>query len=502
MAAAIIKTAGDQITCTICLEIFEEPKALPCLHTFCRKCIDKYIAEKYSRNRRGRGYKCPICRRNVSVPEHLKHEPEVWAEELENNHVVTSMIDAYRTPIETQKERCTDHPEKDLDLFCVDHSKLMCSLCSKQHRHCSDVITRDEARATGLIASSKSPKNSIERDMGNLFEQCNVIENAVDKHHDALRFLDKSEHQLRKEIKAMQTKLSEIIIKNSVSKDHSSLERSEDTNDVDNEHNIAEQQIILPYQGKPSWITGMAVLPSGKLLIVDYSNEAVLAFSQSLNFLCKTDIHPAPYDIAMFTSIDDHVMMTIPDKQELMTCRVHENGFVEVGRQLKTNIVCKAVASDENYVAICSNTELQIFETDGNLWMLILDESYESTNFTYVTMTSSEHKVFITDQTHPEHHVKCLDFDGETLWQFADFRLKFCTGICVTGTQVLVTSWDSKIFFTLSFSGNNLNSYGRTTVTYPWKLHASSSKNIICISQYKTAISEEDKRTIKIFKMS
>ena len=30
----------DQLTCSICLEQYTNPKALPCLHSFCLKCIE------------------------------------------------------------------------------------------------------------------------------------------------------------------------------------------------------------------------------------------------------------------------------------------------------------------------------------------------------------------------------------------------------------------------------------------------------------------------------
>ncbi|KAK6166346.1 hypothetical protein SNE40_023065 [Patella caerulea] len=51
--------------CTICLETFDEPKLLPCFHTFCKKCLTTHI----KRNRRkGNVFPCPNCRTHVKVP--------------------------------------------------------------------------------------------------------------------------------------------------------------------------------------------------------------------------------------------------------------------------------------------------------------------------------------------------------------------------------------------------------------------------------------------------
>ena len=30
----------DYLTCVICYELFVEPKILPCLHTFCKGCLE------------------------------------------------------------------------------------------------------------------------------------------------------------------------------------------------------------------------------------------------------------------------------------------------------------------------------------------------------------------------------------------------------------------------------------------------------------------------------
>ncbi|XP_069107260.1 uncharacterized protein [Argopecten irradians] len=210
------------------------------------------------------------------------------------------------------------------------------------------------------------------------------------------------------------------------------------------------------FKEKPSWITGIVILPVGK---------------------------------------------TTTYTQELLRCDVTEDGSVLVGRKLKTGITCKAIASDDRYVAVCSSSELQILETDGELWMLNLDESYESTKFTYVTMMSSEQKIFITDQIYSEPHIKCINFHGDTLWKVADRQIGICTGICVTGTKILVTSQDSGKIFTLSFNGDDLKAYSNNTLLVPWELHTSSRQNIICVSQHNRTLSEEDRRVVKVFQM-
>ena len=29
----------QEVTCAICLELLDDPKSMPCLHTYCKKCL-------------------------------------------------------------------------------------------------------------------------------------------------------------------------------------------------------------------------------------------------------------------------------------------------------------------------------------------------------------------------------------------------------------------------------------------------------------------------------
>jgi len=66
MAASVELQAyvDDITTCAICLENFDNPKSLPCLHTFCFKCIDHHCAGK----RPMQTVSCPTCREEFYIP--------------------------------------------------------------------------------------------------------------------------------------------------------------------------------------------------------------------------------------------------------------------------------------------------------------------------------------------------------------------------------------------------------------------------------------------------
>ena len=48
-------TIKDDLKCATCLELFQDPRSLPCLHTFCLECIKRTINGSNT-------FKCPLCR--------------------------------------------------------------------------------------------------------------------------------------------------------------------------------------------------------------------------------------------------------------------------------------------------------------------------------------------------------------------------------------------------------------------------------------------------------
>ncbi|KAL9958664.1 hypothetical protein ACROYT_G035713 [Oculina patagonica] len=61
----ILKNLKKQVTCSICLDIYNEPKTISCLHTFCCECLSNHAR---AGNRQGQ-FPCPECRADIDLPE-------------------------------------------------------------------------------------------------------------------------------------------------------------------------------------------------------------------------------------------------------------------------------------------------------------------------------------------------------------------------------------------------------------------------------------------------
>ena len=56
----------DLIRCRMCNRIYQEPKLLPCLHSFCLPCLQSYIDETIPPSEMK--FSCPICQETIDLP--------------------------------------------------------------------------------------------------------------------------------------------------------------------------------------------------------------------------------------------------------------------------------------------------------------------------------------------------------------------------------------------------------------------------------------------------
>ncbi len=67
MSANLVSLDVTDLHCGVCTDVFEDPKLLPCSHTYCLKCLEKIVGQIASNH-----VKCPECRETilVSISDH------------------------------------------------------------------------------------------------------------------------------------------------------------------------------------------------------------------------------------------------------------------------------------------------------------------------------------------------------------------------------------------------------------------------------------------------
>jgi len=131
MAVNLQKSVKDQMAdvteCSICTEIFTDPKSLPCLHSFCLKCLELYGKDKKA----GDQMTCPICRCKFFIPNGGFCS-------LPSNFFIGKMVDIRKLSSTTISDTlCAICPEEEkviAKMFCFECEQNLCERCGVSHR--------------------------------------------------------------------------------------------------------------------------------------------------------------------------------------------------------------------------------------------------------------------------------------------------------------------------------------------------------------------------------
>jgi len=132
--AASRDLVSDIVTCPICMELFEKPKSLPCLHTFCLKCLEGHCRDTLP----GDEALCPVCRQKFIIPTN-------GLTELSNNFAIQSLVDARLTTSDVMMagvprcETCAEEDTRDdtgvpqATVYCTYCNRKLCERCGVPH---------------------------------------------------------------------------------------------------------------------------------------------------------------------------------------------------------------------------------------------------------------------------------------------------------------------------------------------------------------------------------
>lgn len=132
----------DITECSICKETFTDPRTLPCIHTFCRKCLE--AAASKSGKSPGSKLPCPMCRHEFVVPAK-------GVEGLQKNFFMVKLIDMTKhmaasssssLPSSSVRPSCDVCPPANegnsesvpsAEKFCRNCRLRLCSSCVRHH---------------------------------------------------------------------------------------------------------------------------------------------------------------------------------------------------------------------------------------------------------------------------------------------------------------------------------------------------------------------------------
>ncbi|XP_033890902.2 tripartite motif-containing protein 2 isoform X2 [Acipenser ruthenus] len=173
------------LICSICLDRYKNPKVLPCLHTFCERCLQNYIPVH------SLTLSCPVCRQTSILPEK-------GVSALQNNFFITNLMDVLQRSPDSSSEdsttletvtavatgkplSCPNHGGNVMEFYCPSCETAMCQECTAgEHAEHPTVPLKDV----------------VEQHKASLQDQLDAVKNRLPEIDSALQFLSEILQQL------------------------------------------------------------------------------------------------------------------------------------------------------------------------------------------------------------------------------------------------------------------------------------------------------------------
>ncbi|KAI8497217.1 hypothetical protein Bbelb_251660 [Branchiostoma belcheri] len=169
----------EELSCSICLDLFTRPKMLPCQHTFCQDCLQDHAEVRTP-------FQCPNCRRQVRLP------PQGVAG-LPDNLMAANMCERFQQQAtlsgETREQqpqsanKCSSHPSEELKVYCIQCQVRVCDQCLEE--------THDGHGTTSIKKAAQERSSTVQ-------PLINEGRNIVESYLSFLRSLREEEKTLNK----------------------------------------------------------------------------------------------------------------------------------------------------------------------------------------------------------------------------------------------------------------------------------------------------------------
>ncbi|XP_067668146.1 tripartite motif-containing protein 12A-like [Haliotis asinina] len=172
--AAYEDPLAEELKCPICTDFLNDPKALHCLHRFCRDCLKNHIQGRT--NCGSSSVSCPVCRQESRVSGVISVDSFV------TDVGVRNVVQALKKKREDMI-LCDSHTGNPVVLYCRSCQKAICHVCSGiYHRGCEGVVslqtfaTEERNHVTRLLEELKTKIGTLEKANEDLKHKTEVVE--------------------------------------------------------------------------------------------------------------------------------------------------------------------------------------------------------------------------------------------------------------------------------------------------------------------------------------
>ncbi|XP_070815184.1 nuclear factor 7, brain-like [Chaetodon trifascialis] len=176
----------DDLTCSVCHDVFRHPVVLSCSHSFCKVCLKSWWRQKETRE-------CPVCKRRSS-----KSEPPL-------SLALKNLCEAFLQQRDQRASEalCSLHSEK-LKLFCLDHQQPVCLVCRDSEKH-------SDHRFRPIDEAARQHKKMLQETLEPLKEKLKVYEQVKVKFDQTAEHVKVQAEHTETQIKQQFKKLHQFL---------------------------------------------------------------------------------------------------------------------------------------------------------------------------------------------------------------------------------------------------------------------------------------------------
>ena len=213
-----VEELEQEVTCPVCQDHFQEPKILPCLHYYCKGCIEALAKRAGGPNQ---PFPCPECRTPTLLPQ---GDPDQLQTAFFINRMkeVHAKLEKVEGKVEAKCEMCSGGVAT---AFCRQCAEFICNECTRSHQrmkvfagHKVSTLTElKEGGAKEIVAAKSTPPPmcKIHEEQAKIYcYDCKTLicrDCVIDEEHKShnYEFVKKAAPKIQKKLKEHLTPLNE-----------------------------------------------------------------------------------------------------------------------------------------------------------------------------------------------------------------------------------------------------------------------------------------------------
>ena len=283
-SSTALKKLEEQLTCAICLELYTNPKTLPCLHSFCQKCLEGLPLDP-----QGDNYfiSCPTCHHHTQFLKPTGAADYPAAFQINNLKEVYNLMIKVSGQKQVTCDNCTTTNAKG---YCKECAKFLCQECIDLHKKWAPIADHKIASLDEVATSASKilpKKQELKCSTHNepLKILCGTCEELIchdctvrihrDHDYDLIsNCYPKHCQKLEKKLKSVNDKVTAVTDVLAAYKDRDNEIKEQQEVVKENMHVVVEEMIDILHETERQLTREVDTITSSKLQVLSEQNKS------------------------------------------------------------------------------------------------------------------------------------------------------------------------------------------------------------------------------------